>query len=86
MYRFVRLFSLVFYIVNQKNKQDHFWTIFKPGPKGKIVQNGKIDKNPTGIVRGLFSSSEISFLATVLDNSVRYQAILPLLKSENCVP
>ena len=45
-------FPLYFTLWAKKNKQHRFWTVFRPGPKGKMVQNGKIDKNPTGSSHG----------------------------------
>ena len=46
--RFLRLSSLVFYIVSQKNKQHVFLTFFIPRPKDKMATNGKINTNPSG--------------------------------------
>ena len=45
-------FPLYFTLWGQKNKDTVVWTFFRHDPKGKIVQNAKIDKNPAGSSHG----------------------------------
>ena len=47
-YIFAFIFPCILHFKPKKNKDTVLYTFFRPNPNGKIVQNGKIHKNPTG--------------------------------------